>query len=131
MEEAAARHENIFYHPAVSSDVLLGYTASADYGLLFYENSCLNHYYCSPNKIYEYIMAGLPIVVSNLFEMGRLVREYDIGIVAADDSPQGIAAAVEEIHKRGRKSFQRQVERFKKVYNWENQEKTLLDVYSR
>jgi glycosyltransferase involved in cell wall biosynthesis len=50
----SSRNQNIFYHPAVAQNILLDYTSSADFGILFYEDSCLNHRFCSPNKIFEY-----------------------------------------------------------------------------
>lgn len=60
---------NIYSYPAVSPD----YTSSADFGILFYENNCLNHNYCSPNKMFEYLMAEIPVIASNLYEMKRLI----------------------------------------------------------
>jgi glycosyltransferase involved in cell wall biosynthesis len=67
----AEEHENVFFHHAVSQSDLLSFTSSADVGVLFYENNCLNHYYCSPNKMFEYLMAGIPVITSNLFEIKK------------------------------------------------------------
>ena len=61
IKEKAREQNTVYFHPAVSPDVLLNFTSSAGYGILFYEDTCLNHRYCSPNKIFEYLMAGLPI----------------------------------------------------------------------
>ena len=74
VKEYAEKTINIFHHPPVSTTFLLDYTASADIGLLLYDNSSLNHKYCMPNKLFEYMMAGLPVLVSNLQEIKKIVE---------------------------------------------------------
>ena len=96
VEQSAQEHENIYFHKAVAPDVLLEYTSSADFGILFYENSCLNHYYCSPNKMFEYLMAEIPVIASNLYEMKRLLEENSIGVVAEENTSEGLQKAIEE-----------------------------------
>jgi len=91
---ADKNYKNIYFHKAVTPDILLDYTSSADFGILFYENNCLNHYYCSPNKMFEYLMAEIPVIVSNLYEMKRLVEKNKIGVVAQENSPNGLKEAI-------------------------------------
>lgn len=129
IQEAAQKSNHIFYHPAVSSDILLDYTSSADYGILFYENSCLNHYYCSPNKMFEYIMAGLPVIVSNLYEMAKIVNTYEIGVVAEENSAEGLLKAIKEIEIMDLNLLKNNIKIVQNLYNWEQQEKILLEVY--
>jgi glycosyltransferase involved in cell wall biosynthesis len=130
IKAAAEKYPHIFYHPSVSPDVLLAYTSSADFGILFYENTCLNHFYCSPNKIFEYLMAGLPVIVSNLFEMKRLVESHGFGIVANEDTTQFLRTAIDQILIMDYDQLVENVNLAKNMYNWENQEKTLLNVYT-
>jgi glycosyltransferase involved in cell wall biosynthesis len=125
----AGKYPNIYFHPAVSQDVLLNYTASADYGVLFYENTCLNHYYCSPNKIFEYLMAGIPVLTANLFEMKRLVEEYQVGIVASENTLQGLQWAVEQADNLNYQELVGNVHAARRIFNWEAQEKILLKMY--
>ena len=129
IKEASREHKNIYFHPAVSPDVLLNYTSSANFGILFYENSCLNHYYCSPNKMFEYIMAEIPVIVSNLYEMKRLVEHNNIGIVAEENTPKGLQYAIEKAIELDKKELQKNIQQIKEVYNWEEQERVLLKVY--
>lgn len=72
---AAKQHKNIYFFPAVSPRIVLEYTSSADLGISLIENTCLSYYYCMPNKIFEYAMAGLPVLVSNMKDMSKLVTE--------------------------------------------------------
>jgi glycosyltransferase involved in cell wall biosynthesis len=129
VRETAERCGNIFFHPAVPSKELLPYTASADVGFLPYPNNCLNNYYCSPNKFFEYAMAGLPILVNDLAEMKRLVDAYRCGVVMASDTTEGIFAAVEKIMAEDLSVYSANARKLAERYNWEEQEKVLLSVY--
>ena len=129
IKETSKEYKNIYFHKAVSPDVLLDYTSSADFGFLFYENTCLNHYYCSPNKMFEYLMAEIPVIVSNLYEMKRLVEFNKIGTVAKENSPEGLKEAIEEAVKLDKEVLKTNIQKLKTIYNWEEQEKVLLEIY--
>ncbi|MBU1667496.1 glycosyltransferase [bacterium] len=129
IQEASKRYKNIYFHKAVTPDVLLDYTCSADFGILFYENSCLNHYYCSPNKMFEYLMAEIPVIVSSLYEMKRLVEDYNIGEVAFENTSRGLKKAIEKASNLDQEELHKNIQKVKEVYNWEEQEKFLLEVY--
>ncbi len=129
IKEESKKNENIYFHPAVSPDILLDYTSGADFGILFYENNCLNHYYCSPNKMFEYLMAEIPVIVSNLYEMKRLVEQNKVGVVAKENTPDGLREAIEEAVKLDKKELQKNIKKAKKIFNWENQEKVLIETY--
>ena len=79
--EAGEQNERIHYHESVSSKILNEYTCSANIGICLIEDLCLSYKFCLPNKFFEYAMAGLPILVSDLPEMRKLVEEYDCGVV--------------------------------------------------
>jgi glycosyltransferase involved in cell wall biosynthesis len=88
----AGRHFTI---PARHPDELLGWTAGADVALVPLPPVSLNQRLSSPNKFWEALVAGTPVVVpAALSYMARIVRERDLGIVAAsaeaDDLAQGI-----------------------------------------
>ncbi len=125
----ALEYKNIYFHEAVKPEVLLDYTSSADFGILFYEDTCLNHRYCSPNKIFEYLMAELPVIVSNLYEMKRLVESNRVGIVAQRNTALDLKEAIDEILLFDKKELKSNIQNIKHIYNWENQEKVLLEVY--
>ena len=129
IQKKANQQKTIYFHPAVSRDVLLNFTNSADYGILFYEDTCLNHRYCSPNKIFEYMMAGLPVLTSNLPEMKRLVETEGVGVVAKDNTVDGFRNAVKASLKQNYCSIQKNVFAARKKYCWEEQEKVLKEIY--
>ena len=129
IKEASIKFDNIYFHEAVSPNVLLEYTCSADFGILFYENTCLNHYYCSPNKIFEYIMAEIPIISSNLFEIKRIVEINEIGIVSKENTLRGMKKAIVEALESDKFKLRSNIQKTKLFLNWEEQEKILKKVY--
>ena len=75
------KEKNIFFHKVVSPDVLLYYTSSADIGVCIEENTCKSWDYALPNKMFEYHMVKLPIIVSGLSEMKKFVKENHTGYI--------------------------------------------------
>jgi len=108
---------------------LLDYTSSADFGILFYENNCLNHDYCSPNKMFEYLMADILVIASNLYEMKRLVENNKIGIVAKENTANGLHEAIIKATRLDKEELKKNIQKIKKIYNWGEQEKVLLSLY--
>jgi glycosyltransferase involved in cell wall biosynthesis len=74
-------------------------------------------------------MAGLPILVTDLPEMKRLVDAYRCGVVMASDTTEGIFAAVEKIMAEDLSVYSANARKLAERYNWEEQEKVLLSVY--
>ena len=129
IQKKTQQQNNVFFYSAVSSDKLLNFTSSADFGILFYEDSCLNHRYCLPNKLFEYIMAGLPVLTSNLPEMKQLVETEGVGIVAEENTIEGFKKAVQDSLMLNYKGTQQRVFAARKKYCWEEQEKVLKEIY--
>ncbi len=129
IKEASRKYANIYFHEAVDPDILLNFTSSADCGISMIEDSCLSYRYSLPNKLFEYIMAEIPVIVSNLPEMKRLVMEHKIGVVAKENSIEAIKEAIKDVLKFNRVQLQENIQRVKKIYNWEEQERVLQKLY--
>ncbi len=129
IKEVSHKCANIYHHPSVPSDAVLQYTASADIGMHLIQNTCLNHYYCMPNKLFEYSMAGLPVIVSNMLEMSRFVRKNRTGVVARDESPDTIVEAIDELMQMKLPSLKSNAFDAAKQYCWEEQEKVMISNY--
>jgi len=81
--------------PAVPYEELLDWTASADVGLIVYSpDHSLNVQMMLPNKFFEYLMAGLPVLSSRLDAVVETIRSYDVGRVVSSLTPEDIAAAI-------------------------------------
>lgn len=131
VRELADRHYNIFYFPAVAPDVVLEFTASADIGISLIENSCLSYYFCMPNKLFEYAMVGLPVIVSNMKDMSQFVSQHNMGVVVKELSPASINHAIDEllsgdISRMSKNAYQAAIDNA-----WEVQEKRMLAAYKK
>ena len=127
--DATKENENIYFHEAVSPEVLLEYTVSADFGISTIEDSCLSYRYCLPNKLFEYMMAEVPLIVSNLPEMRKVVEENGIGVMVEEESVDGTISAIKKALLLDKEEIGKNLKKVKSIYNWEEQEKVLLKVY--
>ena len=85
---------------AVAPDVLPDWVGSADVGVMPIQASTLNHRLSSPNKLFESIATGLPVVVSDFAEMRRIVLgdpDGPLGAVCNPADPVSVAAAIRSI----------------------------------
>jgi glycosyltransferase involved in cell wall biosynthesis len=76
---------------------IAGWTASADVGVIPYPDADLNARYCTPNKLYEYVQAGVPILANDLPELRRHVRDTGFGLTVAMSDAPAIARAIAEM----------------------------------
>lgn len=126
-----ADNPNIYMHPNVAYDKLLSYTTSADYGIISTQNLCLNNWFCMPNKLFEYIHAEIPMVTNNLFDCRNLIERHGIGVVAEEYSKEALTQAMDDISKIPKETYREKLKAVKEIYNWQNEEKKLFDLYAK
>jgi len=126
---ASKEKHNIFFHPAVDTKIVLDYTSSADIGIHMIENTCLNHYFCLPNKFLEYSMAGLPVIVSNMKEMRDLVQCYEMGIIVEEESADSLNTAIDKILQSDIKQMKQNARRCAEENSWEVQEIKMINAF--
>ncbi|VAX25681.1 hypothetical protein MNBD_IGNAVI01-1075, partial [hydrothermal vent metagenome] len=81
----------------IDQSELINYTASADIGLALIENISKSYYYALPNKLFEYIMAEVPVLCSNLPQMKKIVEEYKVGEVVDIEKDGELAARLKTL----------------------------------
>lgn len=86
--------------PSVPIAELLGHTRDADVGLSLLQGDSDNHRLALPNKVFEYVAAGVPVVVSDLPELRALVDRHAIGACCDPASPESLAAAIGDVLER-------------------------------
>ena len=87
--------------------------------------------YSLPNKLFDFIQAGVPIVASHLPEIEKVIRRYDIGLFIEDHKPSTIAATIREalLDEARRGQWQRNLALAAQDLCWENEEIKLLEIY--
>jgi glycosyltransferase involved in cell wall biosynthesis len=110
---------------------LISTAAEADVGLIPYLPTNLCNYFASPNKLFEYILAGLPVVASNIPFMRKVILKNDIGALFDARDPQSIADAINQstrdhVLRRQRANLPSVAAK----YNWDIESKNLLQAYA-
>ena len=123
--------ENIHFHDPVGPDSLCEFTGSADLGICLIEDLCLSYKFCLPNKFFEYAMAGLPILVSDLPEMRKLVEEYDCGVVCESLTPDGIVNGLKKLLSKDLVKLGKNARKMAEDHSWDVQEEKLLGLYDK
>lgn len=123
--------DRIDFVPPVPQSELVTHANDADVGIFTNVPQSVQTNYTLPNKLFEYVMAGLCIVVSPAEEMAALVKKHKLGCVLTDTTPYTIAQAVNaltpeiiEMHKHNALAAAREL-------NWENEQRVLLELYEK
>jgi glycosyltransferase involved in cell wall biosynthesis len=82
---------------AVPPDELLAYTRGADIGVIPIHDTCRSFSLCNPSKLYEYVAASLPLVVSNLEQLKKTVETKQLGEVFQWGSAESLARALRKL----------------------------------
>lgn len=87
----------VFFMPPTPPETMLQYTASADVGVTLVEDTCLNHRFALPNKLFEYAFAQIAILASDLHETKRLLDGFPIGIKVNPKDATALREALTEL----------------------------------
>ena len=131
ISDRAAACPRIRILPAVPPQELLLWTASADYGVCFIEDSCLSYRYCLPNKLFEYMMAGIPVLASNTIDVKGLVEKEGVGVVAKENSIAGFDEALDRLLQTDPSKWRENARRASATFCWEQQEARLGELLDR
>jgi glycosyltransferase involved in cell wall biosynthesis len=123
--------QKIYFLPKVPQEELLNWTASATLGIIPYENVCMNHWYCTPNKLWEYPKALVPFLASPFPEMKKIVESGDIGWLLNDPiTPEKIVQLIESINEEELIKKKENCKKFISNDNWNVYAKRLTKLYS-
>jgi glycosyltransferase involved in cell wall biosynthesis len=132
VQRAAARGASVVVLPPVPPELVEAYTASADLGVSPIVPSCLNYRYSLPNKLFQYMAAGIPVLASNFPQVREVVEGTASGLVVDTTRPEAIAWGIRrvlgdrnEALEMGRKGRAAVRER----YNWSVAGAVLRAVY--
>ncbi len=103
---------------------------TASVGLALIQPICLSYEMSLPNKLFEYLLAGVPVLGSDLPVIGAFVRENQVGLVAQPDDVDDVAAKLREMLRPERnEALRRGVRRAAGELRWERESRLLADTY--
>ena len=118
----------------VGPDEVVAYAASADIGVSPIVPSCLNYRYSLPNKLFQYMAAGIPVVASDFPQVRQIVEGAACGVLVDTSRPREIARAIERVSAdpgEARAMGERGRAAVEAVYHWQAAGRTLLEAYGR
>lgn len=132
MVKKLALSDRVHFHDAVRQEELLSFSACADAGVIPYQATCLNNYYCTPNKLFEYIAAGVPVIASNLPEIRNIVTSHCIGLVGDLGSPDSAARHIEEFFsdQKAEEKWRQKIMEARQVLSWNKEMEKIVSIYS-
>jgi glycosyltransferase involved in cell wall biosynthesis len=108
---------------------VLRYTSSADIGLCLIENTCLSYYYSLPNKLFEYLLTGLPVMVNDMPEQRQIVERFNCGWVVPSSLTEQVAL-IESIDAGELERYRAGAARAADAFDWEKEATALRQIYS-
>jgi glycosyltransferase involved in cell wall biosynthesis len=128
---AAGVADRVHRLASVPLDRLLTWTADADVGVSLLQPTCENHRLALPNKLFEYVAAGVPVVAAALPEAERLVRAHGIGWTVPPTDPAGVAAGLRAaLEARGDAALAGRLSAAAAALSWDVERRRLLDLYA-
>lgn len=101
-------------------------TPNASIGISLEEDLGLNYRYALPNKIFDYIQANVPVIVSELPEMKAVIEKYKVGEILTKRTIEELALSIRSISQ---KTYTSQLDFAKTALNWENEKEQLIQVF--
>jgi glycosyltransferase involved in cell wall biosynthesis len=122
-------NERVIFVPPQPYQKLLQYTLCADAGLSLDKDTNLNYRYSLPNKVFDYIKCGLPIVCSSVVEVRELIKHYQIGEVTGH-APEQISQAILKVRAQGKVAYKNQLNKAAAENNWEQERQVLVKAFT-
>ena len=124
----------IFFLPAVSESELVAALDDGDVGLVPYVPKGMNHQHCCPNKLSQYMAAGLPILANDTSFVKQIVESASAGLVLDFQNRERLVQAVSQLthdHKMRSLFGRNGLRYYQEQYNWQNVSRGFYDSLSR
>lgn len=131
LKQQAAVHKNIIYYGKITYQETLKLENKSDLMTAIYDPSIGNHKYAAPNKFYEALMLGKPLIMVKNTGMSKIVEDNKLG-VCIDFSKEGFEKGLEELMKMKSEWEEiglKEKKLYEKMYSWDIMEKRLIDLY--
>jgi glycosyltransferase involved in cell wall biosynthesis len=125
--------EKVKFIPKQPFDLFYSYTACADLGLTLDKDTNINYRFSLPNKLFDYIHAGVPVLATALPEIKNIIQQYKVGDFIENHDPEHIAAQINTmLVDKQRMNFYRENCKFASAeLNWENERTNLENIFKK
>lgn len=125
--------KKVFFLPRMPYQQLMGITANCQLGLSLDKDTNINYRFSLPNKIFDYLRAGIPVLATPLLEVKSIVEKFQTGWICYDLSPQKMAEQIDQIRNQTEvyEQLKNNLPLASAQLNWENECKPLLECYAR
>ncbi|CAN5520485.1 glycosyltransferase [soil metagenome] len=108
------------------------YTHAADIGLSLDKDTNLNYRFSLPNKIFDYIHAGIPVLASNLPEVSKIILDYNVGLICPSHDPKEIATCIQRMltDENLQQTWKTSLKKAAEELNWNSEKSQLLSIFS-
>ena len=130
-EDMAEKHENIKYYGRVPYEKTIQIESNSDILPVIYDPSLLNHVYAAPNKFYEALALGKPLIMAKGTGMSSVVEKYDLG-ETIDYNVESLELAINRLISRRAEwpeISRREQELYKTTYSWTEMENRIYKLY--
>lgn len=107
-------------------------TYAADLGLSLDKDTNINYRYSLPNKLFDYLHAGIPVLASNLPEVKNIVETYGTGRISTSHDPEYLAAMIMDMltDSAANELWKVNISKASAQLNWENERNKLLSIFN-
>lgn len=125
--------DKVIFIDRVPYKELRRYTKAADIGIQFLENTNFNHYSASSNKMFEYIMAHVPVIGSRLPEIEAVIDGHEVGLTVEPENTEELKEKLQQLidDDNSRNKFEENTKVAKHIYNWNNEKDVLKALYRK
>lgn len=121
--------DRIVFEPAVPYDEVIDAASHADIGLFAPPLLTRQARFMLPNKLFEYLMAGLMVIFSDGDDVADIIRRYGCGIVVSDVSPTNLAAVIDALEPHQIEQFKSRARECARLLCWDREQTRLIALY--
>ncbi len=122
----------VLFTGRIPSNELDAYTARADIGLVLLEDMGLSYYYSLPNRVFDFMKFGVPVLATDFPEISRIVGGCSTGVLTKAQEPEEIASIIKQMLSEWcNPAVKERITAEAARFSWEEEAKILLDIVSR